>query len=228
MRILYTKGNHPVPLPALIFPAAFTPNGDLYNDVLWITNLEYYPGNHMEIQDPYSFKILYETDNYQLHPWNGRMNNVITPWPGTFPNVTAEGYYTFGCFLTGPKGANHNFMVQLVSTYLFQTSFNATLGDKFKVAQLLLPGAGTPTTPLTTGYWTYGSFNMAITDFSYPANTVLLTTNYSNNEIGAGALSPFWDGTLNNDGVTLCVAGMYKWTATVGGTTWNGYVNLIR
>ena len=231
MRILYTKGLHPIPLPPLVFPAAFTPNGDMYHDVLWITNLEYYPGNHMVIEDPYSFEILYETDDYHLNPWNGRVNNVISPWPGTFPNVTVTGYYTFGCFLTGPTGANHNFMVQIVATYLFRNSFNATLGEKFQVAQLNLPGLGTPTTPIVnTPSPSSPNIQMGITDFRYPANTILIEQNYGNTHTGFSYppyTSPFWDGTLNNDGVTLCPAGMYKWTA-VADHTYSGYVNLIR
>jgi len=229
MRILYTKGVHPVPLPTLSFPSIFTPNGDAVNNALWIQNLEYYPGNHMKIQDPYSLQVLYETDNYHLNPWNGRVNNIISPWPGTFPDITVAGYYTFGCFLTGPTGANHNFMVQVYVTYLFQEIFNATLGDKFKVALWQQPtgSLGTPTTYLTAGYWSPGHFAMTITDFSYPSNIILTTTNYGNISTGAGPLSPYWDGTLNNDGVTLCPAGMYKWTA-VADVTYSGYVTLVR
>ncbi|MFO7723897.1 MAG: gliding motility-associated C-terminal domain-containing protein, partial [Bacteroidales bacterium] len=55
----------------LTIPNIFTPNGDGYNDVFRIENLEHFKNSYMVIYNRWGTRV-YESDDYANHWWDGR------------------------------------------------------------------------------------------------------------------------------------------------------------
>ena len=62
----------------LIIPEAFSPNGDLINDVWNIGNIELYPDMMVKIYNRWGQPIWVSEPGYPV-PWNGRSNGVRLP-----------------------------------------------------------------------------------------------------------------------------------------------------
>jgi gliding motility-associated-like protein len=62
----------------LVIPASFSPNGDGTNDLWNITAIDTYLKPKVSIMNRYG-ELLYESNDYYLHPWNGKHKNVDVP-----------------------------------------------------------------------------------------------------------------------------------------------------
>ena len=64
-------------LPAIELPNSMTPNDDGFNDSFWITNIEYYPSNKLQIFNRWG-DLVYKTDGYN-NEWEGKRNGKLLP-----------------------------------------------------------------------------------------------------------------------------------------------------
>jgi gliding motility-associated-like protein len=81
----------PEPIPtAILFPTAFTPNGDNLNDV--------FIPSHTGIISNYELKIYNRWGNLVFNT-----NNINTGWDGTYNNIIKADTYTWYCTFTNYK-----------------------------------------------------------------------------------------------------------------------------
>jgi gliding motility-associated-like protein len=62
----------------LTIPEAFSPNGDLINDVWTIGNIEVYPKAEITIYNRWG-QLLWRSEQGYPHPWDGKSNGVNLP-----------------------------------------------------------------------------------------------------------------------------------------------------
>jgi len=62
----------------LVIPNAFSPNGDGFNDLWLIENIEFYPQVDMKVFDRWG-NMVYITGNAADEPWDGSLNGRTLP-----------------------------------------------------------------------------------------------------------------------------------------------------
>lgn len=95
----------------IVIPEAFTPNGDGYNDVFYIENLEAYPNTRVIIFNRWGAE-LYVSDDYPNN-WDGRSENQFN----VGGNIVPEGTYFYLIELGGPE--NHELYGKIYKGWVY-------------------------------------------------------------------------------------------------------------